>query len=111
MTTSPSDVEFTMALTHEAVSEALADNEVLVWRDRRLTHRDLAERSRRLATYLHRAGLGVRRERSELANHESGQDHVALYLYNGTEYVEGMLGAFKSRCAPVNVTPSAHSAA
>lgn len=94
---------FNLALTHEAVSEALADREVLVHAGRRLTYAGLTDRSRRLASYLHRAGLGLRTERAHLANHESGQDHVALYLYNGTEYVEGMLGAFKARCAPVNV--------
>ena len=27
--------------------------------------------------------------------HESGQDHLALYLYNGNEYLEGMLGALQ----------------
>lgn len=97
------DTEFNIGLAHEKISTALADREVLAWRDRRLTYAQLAERSRRLATYLHRAGLGVHRERAELANHESGQDHVALYLHNGTEYVEGMLGAFKSRCASINV--------
>jgi len=32
-----SRAEFNIALTHEAVSEALADREVLVHRDRRLT--------------------------------------------------------------------------
>ena len=95
--------EFNIALTHEAVCAALPDREAIVWRDRRLTFRELNDRSRQLATYLHRAGLGAHRERDELKGHESGQDHVALYLYNGTEYVEGMLGAFKSRCAPVNV--------
>uniref|UniRef100_UPI000B0507B9 AMP-binding protein n=1 Tax=Aldersonia kunmingensis TaxID=408066 RepID=UPI000B0507B9 len=98
-----STTEFNIALTHEAISEVLADREALVWRNRRLTYAELTDRSRRLATYLHRAGLGARKERHELANHESGQDHVALYLYNGTEYVEGMLGAFKSRCVSVNV--------
>ena len=53
-----------------------------------------------------RAGLqltGVHRERPALANYESGQDHVGLYLLNGNEYLEGMLGAFKARFAPVNV--------
>lgn len=95
--------EFNIALTHEAISEALADREAIVWRDRRLTYGDLTDRSRRLATYLHRAGFGVRRERADLAPHESGQDHVALYLYNGNEYLEGMLGAFKARCVSVNV--------
>ena len=34
---------------------------------------------------------------------ESGQDHLAIYLYNGNEYVEAMLGAFKARVAPLNV--------
>jgi fatty-acyl-CoA synthase len=92
-----------MARTHEVVAEAVPDREAVVWRDRRITHAELAGRSRRLANYLHDRGLGVRRERSELANHESGQDHVALYLYNGNEYLEGLLGAFKSRVAPFNV--------
>ena len=30
-------------------------------------------------------------------------DHVALYLYNSTEYLEGMLAAFKLRAVPINV--------
>ena len=33
----------------------------------------------------------------------SPHDHVALYLHNGNEYLEGMLGASKARCASVNV--------
>ena len=33
----------------------------------------------------------------------SPHDHVALYLHNGPEYLEGMLGAWKARCAPFNV--------
>lgn len=95
--------EFNIGLTHEVISEAIPDREVLVWRDRRLTFAELTDRSRRLATYLHRAGFGLRRARVSLSSHESGQDHVALYLYNGNEYLEGMLGAFKSRCVSVNV--------
>ena len=95
--------EFNMGIAHELIGTALADREVLIWRNRRLTYGELAARSRRLATYLHHAGLGARRERSELASHQSGQDHVAIYLNNCPEYIETMLGAFKSRCAPVNV--------
>ena len=30
-------------------------------------------------------------------------DHVALYLYNGTEYLEAMVAAFKLRAVPINV--------
>ena len=57
--------------------------------DRRLSYADLQERSRRLASYLHGKGLGVHRERADLAGWESGQDHVALALYNGNEYLGG----------------------
>jgi fatty-acyl-CoA synthase len=47
--------------------------------------------------------LGIRQDRSELQGHESGQDHVALALYNGNEYLEGMLGSYRARVAPFNV--------
>jgi fatty-acyl-CoA synthase len=96
-------VEFDFPTVNEAIAAAVPDREALVFRDRRLTHAQLAERSRRLANYLLSRGVRVERERSELAGHESGQDHLALYLYNGNEYVEGMLGAWKSRMAPLNV--------
>ncbi len=58
---------------------------------------------RRLASVLHAHGLGCRRERAELANHESGQDHVGFYLLNCPEYIEGMLGCYRARSAPFNV--------
>jgi acyl-CoA synthetase (AMP-forming)/AMP-acid ligase II len=96
-------VEFSFAQVYEAIAAAIPDREVLVFRERRLRAADLAERSRRLASFLASRGLGAHRERAELANHESGQDHLAIYLYNGNEYIEGMLGAFKARVAPLNV--------
>jgi fatty-acyl-CoA synthase len=88
---------------HEAVARAIGEREALVFRDRRFTWAEVAERTRRLAAVLRRHGLGCRVERAGLRNWESGQDHVALYLYNGNEYLEGMLGAFKARAAPFNV--------
>lgn len=103
MTAAPNTRQFNLALVNELITAAVPDREVLVWRDRRITYRGLGERSRRLASYLHEQGLGIRQERSELAGHESGQDHVALYMYNGNEYLESMLGAFKSRTVPINV--------
>jgi 3-oxocholest-4-en-26-oate---CoA ligase len=96
-------LEFNLGELNEAIAAAIPDREMMVWRERRLSYAQVAERSRRLANYLRSRGLGVHRERSELAGWESGQDHVALYLYNGPEYIEGMLGAFKSRTAPFNV--------
>jgi fatty-acyl-CoA synthase len=96
-------MEFNLAEVNEAIAAAIPDREMLVWRDRRLTYGQVAERSRRLANHLRARGLGVRRERAQIAGWESGQDHVALYLYNCPEYIEGMLGAYKSRTAPFNV--------
>jgi len=88
---------------HEAIAARLADRDALVFRGRRLTWRELTERTRRLANVLHGAGLGCHTERDALAPWESGQDHLAVYLHNGNEYLECMLGAFKARVAPFNV--------
>jgi acyl-CoA synthetase (AMP-forming)/AMP-acid ligase II len=88
---------------HEAIAEVIPDRECIVYRDRRLSWSEVTDRTRRLADVLRRHGLGCRRERAGLESWESGQDHVALYLYNGNEYLEGMLGSYKARCAPFNV--------
>ena len=96
-------MEFNFADVHEAIAETIPDREALVFRDRRFTHRQVAERTRRLANYLLSRGLRLEKERGDLSGHESGQDHVALYLYNGNEYLEGMIGAWKARLASVNV--------
>ncbi|MEO8265081.1 MAG: acyl-CoA synthetase [Ilumatobacteraceae bacterium] len=96
-------MEYSVADIHEAIAASRPDAECLVFRDRRLTWADITERTRRLANFLLDAGLGVHIERSQLAGHESGQDHLAVYLHNGNEYLESMLGAFKARVAPFNV--------
>jgi 3-oxocholest-4-en-26-oate---CoA ligase len=96
-------MEFSVAEVHEAIAASRPDAECLVFRDRRLTWAEVTERTRRLANFLIDAGLGVHTERSQLAGHESGQDHLAVYLHNGNEYLESMLGAFKARVAPFNV--------
>jgi len=96
-------VEFHLAEVHEAVERAVPDRECIVFRDRRLTYADVGDRSRRLANVLIDHGLGTAIDRSTLAGHESGQDHLAIYLHNGNEYLESMLGAYKARVAPFNV--------
>ena len=94
---------FNLATVNEAVAEAVADREAIVFRDRRITYRHLTERTRRFANFLIAHGLGAHTEREALADWESGQDHLGIYLYNGNEYLEAMLGAFKARVAPFNV--------
>ncbi len=103
-TTAPrTAVQFNLAKAFDVLVESLGDRECIVWRDRRLSYGDLDDRSKRLASYLHGRGLGVHRERADLRPWESGQDHVALALYNGNEYLEGMLGSYRARVAPFNV--------
>ncbi len=94
---------FNLAQVHEAVAAANPDRPAIIWGDRRWTYQELTDRTRRFANALLEHGIGVHREREELAGHESGQDHVALYLHNGNEYIEAMLGSFKARAAPFNV--------
>ncbi|MDE0190349.1 MAG: acyl-CoA synthetase [Gammaproteobacteria bacterium] len=94
---------FNLATVNEAVAEAVADREAIVFRDRRITYRQLTERTRRFANFLIGRGLGTQAEREALADWESGQDHLGIYLYNGNEYLEAMVGAFKARVAPFNV--------
>ncbi|MGH9133729.1 MAG: AMP-binding protein [Ilumatobacteraceae bacterium] len=96
-------VLLSLADVHEAIAATRPDDECLVFRDRRLTWADVTERTRRLANHLVDRGLGCRTERAALERHESGQDHLAIYLHNGNEYLECMLGAFKARVAPFNV--------
>jgi acyl-CoA synthetase (AMP-forming)/AMP-acid ligase II len=81
---------FNVADLFELVVDAIGDREALVCGDRHLTYAQLDERANRLASWLASQGVGH-------------GDHVGLHLYNSTEYVEGMLAAFKLRAVPVNV--------
>lgn len=84
-------MEFNIADLFEGNVDAIGDRPALVVHSgRRLTYRELDERANRFAGHLR--SLGVQR----------GQ-HVGLYLYNGTEYLEAMLGALKIRAVPINV--------
>ena len=92
-----------IAEIHEAIAVTRPDDECLIFRDKRLTWADVTKRTRQLANYFASQGLGCTTERNKLNGWESGQDHVAIYLHNGNEYMETMLGAFKARVAPFNV--------
>jgi len=81
---------FNLADLFELVADRVPDREVVVSPARRLTYRALEERSNRLANALAAAGVGA-------------GDHLGLQLVNGSEYLEGMLAAFKLSAVPVNV--------
>jgi fatty-acyl-CoA synthase len=96
-------VEFNLAEVQEALGDRLGDREAIVTADRRFTWSQLTDRTRRLANVLIGAGFGAYAERTVLADHEAGQDRVAICLLNGHEYLEAILGSLKARCAPCNV--------
>ncbi|HYI45168.1 MAG TPA: acyl-CoA synthetase [Actinomycetota bacterium] len=83
-------MEFNLADLFESVADAVPEREALVCGDRRLTYKELDERATRLAHHLSSIGVGA-------------GDHIGLYLYNGTEYVESMIACFKIRAVPINV--------
>ena len=92
-----------LGLIHEIVADELPDRAALVWRGRTLTYAEFTARTRRLAQAFLHLGLGCHVERPRLTNWQSGQDHVAVYLYNCPEYMEIMYGAFKARATAFNV--------
>jgi acyl-CoA synthetase (AMP-forming)/AMP-acid ligase II len=88
----------------EAVAGAVPEREAIVWRGRRrLSYRELVDRSRRLAAVLAGAGFGVRSTAGSPEPWEAGQDLVLLHLTNSPEYLEAMLGGFLGRVGPANV--------
>jgi acyl-CoA synthetase (AMP-forming)/AMP-acid ligase II len=81
---------FNLADLFERVADAVPEREVIVSPDRRLSFGQLEDRANSLAAVL--SGLGIGRG-----------DHIGLQLLNGSEYLEGMLAAFKLSAVPVNV--------
>ncbi|GAA2892312.1 acyl-CoA synthetase [Streptosporangium fragile] len=83
-------MEFNHADLFEGLADAIGERVAVVCGDRRMTYAELDAHANRLAHHLE--GRGVR----------AGQ-HVGLHLYNGIEYVAGLLAALKIRAVPVNV--------
>lgn len=96
-------MRYNYAELFSAIATAMPERDCIVFRDRRLTYADVAARTNRLANLLLKHGITIQRPRGKLQPWESGQDHVALYLHNGNEYLEGMLGAAKARAVSFNV--------
>jgi 3-oxocholest-4-en-26-oate---CoA ligase len=78
-----------IADVYEAIAEAVPDRPCQVQGERVVSWADFDRRANALAADLVAAGL-------------SRQAKVAAYLYNGPEYLEAYVGAFKAGMAPVN---------
>jgi acyl-CoA synthetase (AMP-forming)/AMP-acid ligase II len=84
-------MQFNLADLFESLVDSLpADRIALVSGNTRLTYRELDARANRLAHALQARGIGK-------------GDHIGLYLYNGNEFIEAMLAAFKLRAVPINI--------
>jgi acyl-CoA synthetase (AMP-forming)/AMP-acid ligase II len=83
-------MEFNIADLFESVADVVPGRVAVVCGDRRLTFAELDERSTRVANALRAQGVRP-------------GDHIGLYLYNGTEFLELMLAAFKIRAVPINI--------
>jgi len=83
-------MQFNLADLFESIVDACPDKTALVCEQRRLSYTDLDERANRLANYWQSLGFGE-------------GDHLGLQLCNGSEYIEGMLAAWKIRAVPINI--------
>lgn len=83
-------LSYNIADLFESLVDVMPDNEALVCGERRLTFAQLEDRSNRLAHYLRSQGIGA-------------GDHVGMFMFDGTEYVEGMLACMKLRAVHINI--------
>ncbi|MEH6549123.1 MAG: acyl-CoA synthetase [Pseudomonadales bacterium] len=83
-------MQFNIADLFESIVDAKPDDLALVCEQRRLSYAQLEERTNRLAHYWQSLGFGE-------------GDHIGLQLRNGSEYIEGMLAAYKIRAVPINI--------
>src|SRR5207302_2786662 len=83
-------MELNIADLFESVADAIPSRTALVSGSTRHTFAELDDRATRLANVLRQRGV-------------KAGDHVGLYLYNGSEFVETMLAAFKLRAVPINI--------
>ena len=83
-------MHFNLADLFEKVADTVPDREALVCGEQRATFAQLESRANQLAHYLLLQGVGA-------------GDHVGLYMYNSSEFIEAMWACFKIRAVPVNV--------
>ena len=74
----------------ESIADQVGDRTALIHGDDRVTWRDYDEQAARLASFFVELGL-------------QPDSKIALYLYNGIEYVVAQYAGFKMRGVPVNV--------
>lgn len=85
-----SGMEMHFATVWESIADAIPDHIAVTHADSRRTWAEFDDRSARVAQAFTDAGLG-------------SDSKIALYLYNGNEYMEAHYGVFKMRGVAINV--------
>ena len=83
-------MNYNIADLFESIVDVVPDRNAVVSGDVELSYAQLEARANKLAHYLRARGV------------RAGQ-HVGLHLWNGNEFLEGMLAAFKLRAVPINI--------
>jgi len=83
-------VSYNIADLFESIVDIAASRVAVVSGETQLSYAELDARANRLAHFLRSRGVGP------------GQ-HIGLHLWNGNEFLEGMLAAFKLRAVPINI--------
>jgi acyl-CoA synthetase (AMP-forming)/AMP-acid ligase II len=83
-------VNYNIADLFESIVDVARERSAVVSGEVRLSYAELDARANRLAHFLRSRGV------------RAGQ-HIGLHLWNGNEFLEAMLAAFKLRAVPINV--------
>ena len=92
-----------LAVIQELITRLIPDREAIIWREGVLTYAAFLRRCRQVGHALRTLGLGCHTERGRVDPWESGQDHVAVCMYNCPEWLEVMYGSYHARAVMVNV--------
>jgi len=94
---------FTFSELFFALAGEFDSEPAFIENDRTVTWAELSHDVAAFADFLQGRGFGSRIPRSELLNHESGQDHVAICMQNSVNYMAVYLGSCAARTAPLNI--------
>lgn len=94
---------FTFAELFYALAQEFPGEPAFIEDERTVTWSELSHQVSLVAEFVKDRGLGSRLPRSQLRNHESGQDHVAICMQNSVEYMAVYLGSCAARTAPLNI--------
>ena len=92
-----------LAVIQELITRLIPDREAIIWREGVLSYAAFLRRCRQVGHALRTLGLGCHTERGRVDPWESGQDHVAVCMYNCPEWLEVMYGSYHARAVMVNV--------